>query len=321
MTYKHSDEDLIYVKNAWKNKYSYEYDELHNLTHIHFPDGTFKALSYNKRKDWVTSFTGRDKCTEVYKYKIDAPPHTRRYTSHLEKKCKGQVTDVSSYEFIHKEKKDGSRYLASIRSDENSDVTKTHYHQTFGKPTSIFKNGVKTVFQYNKSGLIRKRSTPLTTSTFQYKNSCQKVSKVVTRYYQGPLPPHRKTSASRKTERKLVKAQSSDFIYKQPQCHLTSAKNSSGQAVRISHDHRGRIQTIKDQEKRTIRISYNEHFDKPSSVTQVGLGTIHVSYRSDGSIKNVRSKGGPNVALQVASAFNNLLGVISPAVSGIDLRL
>ena len=49
------------------------------------------------------------------------------------------------------------------------------------------------------------------------------------------------------------------------------------------------------------------------------MGALYITYKSNGDIKTVRNSGGPIVARQVASTFNNLLDIVSPA--GIELNL
>ena len=62
-------------------------------------------------------------------------------------------------------------------------------------------------------------------------------------------------------------------------------------------------------------IRYEAKFGKPSVVIRPGLGTIQVTYKADGEISKVDSKEGANVAVQVASIFNNLLDIIAPATA------
>lgn len=95
--------------------------------------------------------------------------------------------------------------------------------------------------------------------------------------------------------------------------NLAFAANSDGQRVTMSYDAKGRIRTITDQAKKVVRIEYEEKFGKPAVVTRPGLGTIRVTYRPNGEIDKVNSNEGPSVAMQVASTFNNLLDILSPA--------
>jgi len=102
--------------------------------------------------------------------------------------------------------------------------------------------------------------------------------------------------------------------------NLTYAANSGGQSVKLEYDMKGRIVKIFDQAKRLINIEYDERFGKPKTVERPGVGKIFVSYNSEGTITKVDSKNDdPAVAVQVASAFNNLIEIITPA--GVNIGL
>lgn len=62
------DGTLRSAKNAWSNTYKYDYDRLHNLTRIFYPDNTTETLTYDTDHDRVTSFEGRNGCTETYRH-------------------------------------------------------------------------------------------------------------------------------------------------------------------------------------------------------------------------------------------------------------
>ena len=323
--YKHKGENLVSMRNAWKNEYSYKYDDLHNLTEIGFPDKTRKLISYNKDKDWVTSFTNRKGCKESYRYEPSKKDPLNHYTSYVRKVCNGRVTNISSYEFLYKKKKSGHRYLSRTRFENNDDITDTIYHEVFGKPTSIFKNNAKVVFHYYSpkhklAGLLRKKSDITQTTMFYYENQCKKVSKVTRHYYQTVPPVNRKTAGGTKNlKRKIVKTVTTYFDYHKIKCNLLAAKNSLGQTAKLTYDRRGRIKTIQDQAKKLVHIKYDERFGKPNEVIRPGLGAIRVSYKSDGSINNVKSEQGTAVISQVANIFQNLLEIISPAASELTI--
>ncbi|MGE4131277.1 MAG: hypothetical protein AB7F86_06540 [Bdellovibrionales bacterium] len=144
-------------------------------------------------------------------------------------------------------------------------------------------------------------------TTFEYKNSCNKVSQVVVQLLgEGERKPSdTKTSKTTKTR----------FQYDGKKCNLVSADTSDGQKVKIAYDNLGRISQMEDQTKKLVKIKYEGKFGKPSYVTRVGLGTIRVTYRPDGEIQKVESNEGPTVAVQVANIFNNLLQIIEPATN------
>jgi YD repeat-containing protein len=82
--------------------------------------------------------------------------------------------------------------------------------------------------------------------------------------------------------------------------------------VRLFYDQNGRIRSMVDQSHRRIDFKYNEN-SKPVEISDPSLGTITVSYYNSGEIKKVESTAGRKIALQVTSAFQNLLDIIRPA--------
>lgn len=303
-------EDLVEVTNAWKSTYTYKYDDVHNLTDIKLPNGKTKKLTYNKDKDWVTGFVNESGCVESYEYKMDPEDPKNHYSSIVIKKCGDQVTNRSSYEFIHKNRADGvGSYLYRVKSDVNGMVTDIVYHEIFGRPVSMLRGNFKTEYTYYDNGLVKSKREAGRSTGFEYKNACNKVSKIQVEY-SDPNPKSEKKS-SRKVE--------TAFTYDAKKCNLTYAENSDGQTVKLQYDSRGRIATIEDQSKKLVKIKYEDKFGKPEFVTRPGLGTIKVSYKSDGEIGSVNSKEGPRVAVQVASIFNNLLELIAPATAETNL--
>ncbi len=314
-TYQYKGEDLTLALNAWKDTYRYEYDDVHNLVKVDFPDKTSKIIKYNKDKDWVIGFIDRQKCEEKYTYEENPKDPLNHYWSIVEKRCQGKVTNQSKYEFWHKFSKDGKRYLYRAYSKINNSVTDIIYHEVFGKPIYINRNNIRIQYSYNQGGLIEKKEEPAKTTLYSYKNSCGKVSTVASQYFGF----EKAKKEAEKPRKKLIKTVTTNFNYDAPKCNLVTAKNSEGQSVRLQYDVRGRIEKITDQSKKIVLIKYEDRFGKPSVVTRPGLGTINVSYKKDGSINKVNSQEGPAVAAQVASVFNNLLEIISPASSELSI--
>ncbi|MES2962373.1 MAG: DUF6531 domain-containing protein [Bdellovibrionota bacterium] len=306
--YKYKGEDLVEVKNMWKNKYSYEYDETHNLTKIGFPDNTFKALTYNQKNDWVMSFTDRaiggPACTEAYKYEVDKASPRDHYWSTATKKCGAELKNEARFEFWHKMHTNGQKYLARALTKSTTDSLDVSYHPEFGRPTSVKKNGVTTTFDYFQSGLVREKTTNSMRLTFEYKNDFNKVSKVNTEFLD------QKGKALRKRE--------TTFDY-DGKANLVTAQNSDGQLVKLTYDARGRIATIVDQAKKEVLVKWDDKLGKPAQITRPGLGTINLAYKANGEISKVDSPNGPQVASQIAVTFNNLLDIIAPATSELNL--
>ena len=302
--YKNGD-DLVWVKNAWKNVYTMGYDDLHNLVKMTYPDKTTKELTYNKNKDWVTSFKDREGCVESYKYEEDKKQPEFHYWSIVQKTCGKKIVNRSRYEFWYKKRKsDKQPYLHRVLSKVNANVTDIIYHEVFGKPISLRHNANRTVFSYYPNGLVRSKKTGPQLLQFQYNKKFKSVSEVKTTLYNN--------------KGKRVSSRSTYFKYDK-RGNLKFAENTEGQKVWLTHDSKGRIATIKDQSKKVVTIKYEARFGKPSYVNRPGLGAIRVTYKKDGSIKQVKSKQGPRVAVQVASTFNNLLDIVAPATTEVSL--
>ncbi len=315
LEYRYKGEDLVYSKNSWKNSYTYEYDDLHNLTKVNYPDKTSKTLTYDKDKDWVTSFKDRKNCLETYVYEDDKKNPLNHYWSRVQKKCGKKITNKSSYEFEHRKRADGSRYLHRTAAEVNGKKTEVIYHDKFGKPIRVRANNAITSMTYYETGELKTKSEPFRTLAFYYENKCRKVSKVTSRFYQ----PKRTTASNKGKAKKLVKTINTSFSYQPLKCNLITAINSTGQKIKLKYDKNGRIASMIDQARKSLKITYDLKVGKPKFITRPGIGTIQVSYDPSGKISKVESKEGPLVATQVAGIFSNLLEIISPASSELGI--
>lgn len=302
-------EDLVEVVDAKNQRYKYSYDDVHNLLRMDLPDNSYKALTYNKDKDWVTGFRNRKGCQETYDYQVSKDDPKNHFWSNVVKKCGDKVTNRSKYEFFHKARADGGVYLQRVRTEVNGSVTDIVYHEIFGKPISIVKDNEKTEYVYYDNGLVKTKKEPDRISNFEYKNTCNKVSQLVVQYV---ADTERQPSQAKGEKGKTVRTK---FTYDSPKCNLILADTSDGQRLKLKYDPQGRISQIEDQSQKVVQIKYETKFGKPSIVTRPGLGAITVSYKPDGEIAKVESREGQTVAVQVASIFNGLLDVIAPATS------
>jgi Outer membrane receptor for Fe3+-dicitrate len=303
--YKFSNlDDLSAVRNAWMKTYTYQYDELHNLTKATWPDKSFVAVKYDTSKDWVIGFTDRDKCTESYKYEFSQNAPKEHFWSTVKKVCGKETIADNKYEFWYKTRGDGQPYLQRVLTVVNGSTTDIVYHEVFGKPMSIRRNADRVAFEYYTDGLVRTKTAGNAKMAFEYEPKIKKVSSVST------------TFSDDKGKKTLTKTTQFKYDVKG---NLSFAQNSDGQKISMTYDQRGRIASITDQAKKVVKIEYEERYGKPAIVTRPGLGTINVSYKSNGEINKVDSKEGPSVAMQVASTFNNLLDIIAPATAELYL--
>lgn len=303
-----SQEDLIWNKNAWAKKdsdvYTFEYNEFHNLTKATWPDKTFIAIKYDNVKDWVLSFNDRDKCSENYKYEFSTSDPKYHYWSTVTRTCGKEVVANNRYEFWHKPLPTGPVILSRILTVVNGTSTDITYHDVFAKPVIIKKNNERVDFEYYADGLIKTKKAANVKLEFTHDTATKKVSVV--------------KSSFMNEKGKVVSNRQTSFKY-DAKGNLTYAENSDGQKITMTYDMKGRIATITDQAKKIVKIDYEERFGKPSIVSRPGLGTVKVTYKPNGDIAKVDSAEGPSVASQVASTFNNLLDVISPATQELYL--
>jgi YD repeat-containing protein len=310
-------EDLAEVVDAKGKKYKYTYDDVHNLTRIDLPEGKYKSLTYNKDKDWVVSFRNPKGCIETYDYQMSKEDPKNHFWSNVVKKCGEKITNQSKYEFFHRLRPDGTGvFLYRVRSEVNSAVTDITYHETFGKPITIVRDDNKTDYTYFENGFVKTKKEPGRLMAFEYKNTCNKVSQLTIQMFEeSPLENKQARKTAQAKNEKLLKTVRTQFTYEAQKCNLITANTSEGQSVKLQYDAQGRISQIEDQAKKLVKIRYEAKFGKPSVVTRPGLGTINVTYKADGEISKVDSKEGSNVAVQVASIFNNLLDIIAPATA------
>lgn len=307
--YKYSlQEDLVWNRNAWAKKetdvYTYEYNEFHNLTKATWPDKTFIALKYDNTKDWVLSFIDREKCFENYKYETSQTNPKFHYWSTVTKTCGKEVVANNRYEFWHKQLPNGQVILSRVLQNVGGSTTDVTYHDTFGKPVLIKKNSERLAFEYYADGLIKSKEASNAKIDFIHDPANKKVSTVKTTFMND--------------KGKAISTRQTSFKY-DAKGNLVYAENTDGQKINMTYDAKGRISSITDQAKKVVKIDYEERFGKPALVSRPGLGTIKVSYKTNGEIAKVDSAEGAAVASQVASAFNNLLDVIAPATQELYL--
>jgi YD repeat-containing protein len=297
-----SQEDLIWNKNAWarndKDVYTYEYNEFHNLTKATWPDKLFITIKYDNLKDWVVAFTDRDKCVENYKYEFSDSDPRFHYWSTITKTCDKKVVTKNRYEFWHKQLPSGEPVLTRVLTNINGSTTDITYHPVFGKALAIKKNNSVINFDYFPDGLLKTKESA--NSKFEYTHD----------------PVTKKLATVKNTvtddKGKVVSVVTNSFKY-DAKGNLTYAENSDGQKITMTYDLKGRIATITDQAKKVVKIEYEERHGKPALVSRPGVGTLKITYKSNGEIAKVDSPDGPTVASQVASTFSNLLDILSPA--------
>jgi len=301
--------DLVRTKDAGGNVYSYQYDQFHNLTRIGNPkngkpDQEFEEFSY-----WPPTSEGMGRIKSVkqtngvlveYKYWRDPSDKDSHYKTDIKTTYTSGKSSNTSYEFYEKKRADGSHYRYKLVSTVDDEKTETIYNECCGQPLQVTTGdgSSKSVTKYEYypgTGLTKERDSPSENVKWEYSPTFHgKITKVVL------------------TDKVAKTAKSSEFEYDKDKGQLVKARTSDGKGILIFYDGAGRIASMVDQDKRKITFKYSSN-SKPSEIIQDGVGSIQVSYDKAGQIKDVKSKGGRQIAISVAAAFQNLLEIIKPA--------
>ncbi len=297
--YRYNDlDELVYSKDVDGNVYTHKYsnDRRHNMVEIGYSDKTTLKIAYYglDNSENVKTVKDRDGSVTEYVYKKDRSDKGHTTVALTVKGQNGKVISKSQYEYFIKRKADGEEWTYKMVSVLDGDRTETVYNECCGLPLLIKRGKEETTFEYDAKGRVTKKTTPTEVTRLAYDKKVGKVTRVE-RYS------------------KLNKKQSSwsEFQY-DTKGNLVFAKNSEKKGVKLFYDTNGRIRSMVDQSRRRIDFKYNEN-SKPIEITDPSLGTITVSYTNSGEIKKVESTAGRKIALQVTSAFQNLLDIIRPA--------
>ncbi len=297
--------DLVESRDAIGGVYTYQYDALHNLTRLGFPKNgkpnqEFEEIAYwpvqSEGRGGVRSVKNRNGTLVEYKYWQDPKDADSHYRTELKTVMSGGRSVQTSYEYFEKARADGSRYRYKMVAVVDGEKTETIYNECCGQPLQIQGPEGKTKFEYFEgTGLPKERDSPIDNVRWEYHPK-----------FHGKIT---KVTVSEKANKAV---RSSEFQYDEKNGQLAKARTSDGKGIVLMYDGQGRISYMVDQDKRKITFKYTNG-SKPAEITQDGVGSIHVAYDKSGNIADVRSKGGRQIAISVAAAFQNLLEIIKPA--------
>lgn len=297
--YKYRGDDLIESKDVAGNVFKYGYDANHNMTSVTYTDGSKLQVSYTPKTQFVEEVISRNGESTKYKYDFNPKnPNFHYWTSVTKKSPSGKVSK-SRYEYEIKTRPDGSQYTYRIATEINGINTETIYSECCSLPLKIARGNHTTTFEYNKKGLLTKKSsTKGDMVELAYHPKFNKITKVTN---------------TRGTTK---------FDY-DDRANLVKATNDKGKSVMLFYDHKGRIQRMYDKDRKTnktrvLSFKYNA-LGKPVEIKMKGVGKINVAYDNYGEIKKVESKQGHKMALQVTQAFQSLLAIVKPA--GVNLNM
>jgi YD repeat-containing protein len=291
--------DLIEVRTTDPGVFfKYQYDNVHNLTRLEFANGKADVTTFwpGNQGGGVKSFTSQDGVLTEYSYWKDPKAPDEHFRTDIKTTYLSKRTSETSYEYTDKTRADGSRYRYRMVSTVDKEVTDTIYNECCGQPIQIKTASGETKFEYYPgSGLPKEKNTPSEISQWEYHPKFHgKITKVTV------------------IQKETKNAKSSQFTYDEKTGLLKMAKTSDGRGVALAYDPAGRIKAMVDQDKRQITFKYGSD-NKPSEISQDGVGSMQVTYGKDGQIHDVKSKGGRQISMSVAAAFQNLLEIIRPA--------
>lgn len=297
--------DLVRSKDTSGASYSYQYDSSHNITRIGYPKGKKADQEFEEIAYWPANSEGQGGVKSVknpngvlveYKYWQNPKDKEGNYRTEVKSNYASGKSSTTSYEYSEKKRSDGSSYRYKLVTLVDGDKTETIYNECCGQPLQITESSGITKFEYyGNSGLPKEKDTPSENVQWTYHAKFHgKITKVV---------------VSDKSDKSV---KSSDFQYDDTSGQLVKARTSDGKGIVIQYDGQGRIAQMIDQDKRKIVFKYTNG-SKPAEISQDGVGSIVLGYDKSGNVKDVKSKGGRQIAVSVAAAFQNLLEIIKPA--------
>jgi YD repeat-containing protein len=298
-SYQYKKDNLSRSKDVVGNVFVYDYDTNHNMTSVTYKDGSKMLVEYKNKTQFVSKVVDKNKVETTYKYDSNPKNPDHHYWTLVGKKTPNGKKVSNRYEYETKVRPDGSQYTYRILTEINGVRTETVYSECCGLPLKISRGDHTTQFEYNKKGLlVKKTSTKGEFISLEYHKKFNKISKV-------------------STNRGIT---TYDYDKKG---NLSKAESSKGTSVLLIYDRRGRITKMIDNNKktkkrRTLTFKYNA-LGKPVEIAMKNTGKIFVAYDNYGDIKKVESKAGHKMALQVTQAFQSLLAIIKPA--GVNLNM
>lgn len=297
--YKYKGDDLSESKDVAGNVFKYDFDADHNLAAVNYSDKSKMQVVYTPKTQFVKKIVSRNGDVTGYKYDSNPKNPDFHYWTEVTKKGPSGKSVTNRYEYEIKTRPDGSQYTYRILTVINNSKTETIYSECCSLPLKITRGKHVTTFDYNKRGLLTKKSS--------------------TRGELIQLSYH-------KTLNKITKVQNkkgwTQFKYDK-KGNLAKATNNKGMSVLLVYDRKGRIERMidhnrKTNKKRKLSFKYNA-LGKPVEIEMKSVGKINVAYDNYGEIKKVESKAGHKMALQVTQAFQSLLSIVKPA--GVNLNM
>ncbi|GFO62560.1 DUF6531 domain-containing protein [Geomonas paludis] len=272
-TYRYNDLfQLIESRDTDDNKYLFEYDNRHNMTAIHYSDGTSMEMRYHRMEKGENIRSVKDRDGTLTRYDYDFTPEDR---SHY--KISVEVLDAtekpitkSIYEYFIGVNGVGQTYTRRMITDVDGDRTDTEYNESGGLPLRISRNGETTRFEYDDYGQVTLKETPTEKTEIRYHPTVRKIVWV------------------RRTAIPSGEAQETRFQYDERGNLLQAVDPIQDRKVTLEYDAHGRI-AVMNSKTRRISFTYN-NASKPVEIRVDGIGAIHVTYQANNEIEQVTAE-------------------------------
>ncbi len=306
--YQFEGENLVQVTNMWSKTYQFRYDVNHNMTQVSFPDKTTMVMSYDLAKDWIKSYTNRKGCKETFNFVLGKADPQNNYTGLFARQCPGEKKKVGRHEFWYKSyafSKD--KYLHRVQENYDSAFKNVYFHPYLGKPVSIRENEIYQGFAYALSGLISKREQKLYTE----KNSLISWNKVAFKYNPNSTQIREAHKFVLNTAGKVTSNSKTTYKYSKYGL-LSKALDRKGTFVSVSYNENGKVSTLYNNRKQTLKMKYQPGVEKPVEIEQVNVGTVKITYEADGEVASIEEEGKRNIATSVVEKFIEMVSFLGP---------
>jgi len=313
--------------------YRYDYDNEHNMTKISYQDGTYKAMGYDKVKDWITSYRDQDTTFNNYEYIADKIDPENKFGTVVSRGREGQKSLEKAffwYEFKRNSK--GAKYNHRAVTLIGNLATETIFTECCGTPQTIAQWNVSepgkivaatlnwtkqgsdklvTSFEYYDSGLLKKKIAANGVVTeLSYDPKFQKIASVT----KGGR------TVSYKYDQRGNLAQAFDTLEKR--------------LLDITYDVSGRITIVQETKRvaknpsvRKVYFRYNAS-GQPVEIKEVrgnSSATVKLAYNDAGQVVELLNAKGRSIASdseiataqRIAGTFQSLLEIVQP--SGVTL--
>jgi YD repeat-containing protein len=269
-------------------RYTYDLQNRHNMTGIHYSDGTDVKVTYYPLDEYenVKELKDRDGTLYVYQYDRSIKDH---YGATVTETDTDRKVVVNKYDYFVGHAPSGDTYTARMVQSLDGDVSDTTYNAD-AQPLSITRNGVTTKFEYDSFGHVTLKQTATQTIRLTYDPVVRKVASVTT------IAGGKTTVVSFKYDAKG---------------NLIEGTDPAGHDVAATYDENGRVSTLAEKSGGTMHIVYNRE-SKMVQVAADGLGTISVTYKENGDVAKITSDAGDTVAQKVTAMLQQMMAVIKP---------